>query len=181
MSPMPTRRDDNPSVPPTPSNAFSFDFLRLLDERDEPITAPEADMAGPWRVIPVPGQGFGVFREGEHLFRGFPPVAVFADRFLALVAAAVLPGTGRDLLLTLARDPEPDGQGYAVRLDDGTVVGHCPQFQEELVTSMNTVVGIVRGPGSIAYGMEAAGALALERAGAIFAARISAAAAEDGP
>ena len=178
---MPSFRKDNLSQPPSPSNAFSPEFLRLFDERDEPLTAPEADMAGPWRVIPVPGQGFGVFREGEHPLRGFRPVAVFADRFLALVAAAVLPGTGRDLLLTLARDPEPDGKGYAVRLDDGRVVGYCPQFQEELVTSMNTVVGIVRGPGSIAYGMEAAGAVALERAGAIFAARIAAAAAESGP
>ena len=138
-----------------------------------------------WVLLPElrinEAQGFGVFRAGEHPLRGFRPVAVFADRFLALVAAAVLPGTGRDLLLTLARDEEPDGQGYAVRLDDGTVVGYCPQFQEELVASMNTVVGIVRGPGSIAYGMEAAGAIALERAGAIFAARIAAAAAEGGP
>jgi len=25
----------------------------------------------------------------------------------------------------------PDGKGYAVRLDDGTVVGHCPQFEED--------------------------------------------------
>ena len=30
-------------------------FLRRFDERDEPITSAEADMAGPWSVLPVPG------------------------------------------------------------------------------------------------------------------------------
>jgi len=138
-------------------------------------------MAGPWRVLPVPGLGFGLFREGEPPSRGFRPVAVFADRFLALLAAAVLPGTGRESLLSLAGEPGPDGRGYPVRLDDGTVVGHCPQFEEELIDSLNTAVNLVRGPGSLAYEMEAAGAVTLERAGAIFAARVAAAAAEDGP
>src|SRR5215208_2185681 len=178
---MPSYPKDNLSQPPSPSNAFSTEFLQLLDERDEPITAAEADMAGPWRVLRVPGQGFGVFREGEHPSRGFRPAAVFADRFLALLAAAVLPGTGRDFLLSLARDPDLDGRGYALRLDDGTVVGHCPQYEEELVSSLNTAVNLLRGPGSLAYEMEAAGAVTLERAGAIFAARVAAAAAEDGP
>jgi hypothetical protein len=96
------------------------------------------------------------------------------------LAAAVLPGTGRDFLLSLARDPDPGDKGYAVRLDDGTVVGHCPRFKEELVGSLNMLVNLLRGPGSLAYEMEAAGAVTLERAGAIFAARVAAAAAEDG-
>jgi hypothetical protein len=178
---MPSSSKNIPSQPPSLRNAFSRDFLRLLDERDEPITAAEADMAGPWRVLRVPGQGFGVFREGEPPSRGFRPVAVFADRFLALLAAAVLPGTGREPLLSLAGDPDPDGHGYAVRLDDGTVVGHCVQFEEELVGSMNTVVSILRGPGSLAYELEAAGAVTLERAGAILADRLATAAAEGGP
>jgi len=177
---VPGYRKDTPSQPPSPSNAFSSDFLRLLDERDEPITAAEADMAGPWRVLRVPGQGFGLFRAGEHPSRGFRPVAVFADRFLALLAAAVLPGTGRDSLLSLAGDPGPDGLGYAVRLDDGTVIGHCAQFEEELIASMNAAVSLARGPGSLAYAMEAAGTVALERAGAILAER-AAAAAESAP
>src|ERR1044071_1922992 len=82
---MPHQLHSNPPAPPTPSNAFSSEFLRRLDERDEPITSAEADMAGPWFVLPVPGAGYGVFREGEHPSRGFRPAAVFADRFLALV------------------------------------------------------------------------------------------------
>ncbi len=179
---MPTRRHSNPSAHPAPSNAFRPEFLSRLDERDEPLTAAEADTAGPWLVRPLPGEGFGVFREGEHPSRGIRPVAVFADRCLALVAAAVLPGTGRESLLSLAGDPDPGGRGYAVRLDDGTVVGHCAQFEEELIDAMNAAVGILRGPGSLAYEMEAAGAVTLERAGALLAARTAAAAAaEEGP
>jgi hypothetical protein len=46
------------------SNAFSQAFLKRFEERDEPPTGPEADVAGPWfvepahsraRLRPVPG------------------------------------------------------------------------------------------------------------------------------
>jgi len=87
-------------------NAFSQLFLSRLAERDEPPTAGDADVAGPWRIEPVVwrgGHGFGLFRLGEGLARGFTPVAVFPSRWLALIAAAVLPGTGRDPLLRIDR------------------------------------------------------------------------------
>src|SRR5512133_593688 len=125
---MPSRTNSTAPVPPSPCNAFSPLFLRRLDERDEPITSAEADMAGPWSVEPVPGLGFGVFRAGERPSRGFRPKVIFPARWLALLAAAVLPGTGREPLLSLAGNPEPGGQGYAVCLDDGTVVGQAEQF-----------------------------------------------------
>ncbi|HYG65899.1 MAG TPA: hypothetical protein VEL74_25185, partial [Thermoanaerobaculia bacterium] len=83
-------------------NAFSSSFLNRLAERDEPPTAGDADVAGPWRIEPVPGSGFGLFRVGESLSRGFAPAAVFPSRWLALVCAAILPGTGRDPLLILS-------------------------------------------------------------------------------
>jgi hypothetical protein len=164
---MPDRHDVNPSVPPFPSNAFSPDFLRRLDERDEPITSAEADMAGPWSVEPLAGRGFGLFRAGERPPRGFPPYALFPDRFLALLAAAVLPGTGREPLLHLGLDAGPDG--YDVRLDDGTVVGHLGQFDEALIGGMNVAVALVRSPLALSLVLEAAGAVALERCGAILA------------
>src|SRR6185436_373168 len=90
-------------------NAFTQLFLRRLGERDEPPTAGDADVAGPWRIEPVPGLGFGLFRIGESLARGHAPAAVFPSRWLALLAAAVLPGTGRDPLLRI--DPQPDADG----------------------------------------------------------------------
>jgi len=73
-----------------------------------------AELGHPVRQLPIPGLGFGLFRAGESLTRGFRPAA-------ALLAAAVLPGTGRDALLRLEK--EPDALGYGVVLDDGELVG----------------------------------------------------------
>jgi hypothetical protein len=96
------------------------------------------------------------------------------DRWLALLAAAVLPGTGREPLLSLTGDPEPGGQGYAVCLDDGTVVGQAEQFEEPLIDAICAAVSLVRSPLSLALLLEAAGAVALERCGAILDERVAA-------
>src|SRR5262245_32623732 len=146
-------------------NAFAASFLENFEQQDEPPTGPEADVAGPWLVEPIPGIGFGLFRAGESLTRGFRPAAVFPDRWLALLAAAVLPGTGRDPLLHLNKDA--DAEGYGVALDDGAIVGHFELFDETLLEAMNVVIGLIRSPWSLSYLLEAAGPLALERCGAI--------------
>ena len=178
---MPSRPKCNPSAHPTPSNAFRRRFLRRFDERDEPVTALEADMAGPWSVAQLPGEGFGLFRAGEHFSRGFRPAAVFPDRSLALLAAAVLPGTGREPLLSLDGRPDPDGGCYSLSLDDDTVVGHAEQFDEALVDALNVAISLVRSPLSLAFLLEAAGPTATARCGAILEERISATEAEAAP
>ena len=102
-------------------NAFTADFLQRLDEIGEPDGAHEADVAGPWVVRPVlygGATGFAVLREWESLAHGADgvagagdaPYAVFRRRELALLAAAVLPATGRELLFRL--DTEPDADGF---------------------------------------------------------------------
>jgi hypothetical protein len=154
-----------------PPNAFDASFLRRLGERDEPPTAGEADVAGPWRIVPIPGHGFGLFREGESLARGFMPAAIFPDRFLALLAAAVLPGTGRDPMLRLSKEEDADGF-YPVTLDDGQTVGQFQLFNEPLLDAMNDAVHVLGSPASLAYLIEAAGAICLERAGAILDERV---------
>jgi hypothetical protein len=93
---------------------------------------------------------------------------VFPDRWLALLAAAVLPGTGRDALLHLNK--QADAEGYGVVLDGGEVVGRFELFDEPLLDAMNVAVGLARSPQSLAYLLEAAGPVALERCGAILAA-----------
>ncbi len=153
---------------PDCTNAFSPSFLEQFMERDEPPTGAEADVAGPWHIEPIPGLGFGLFRLGESLARGCRPAAVFPDRWLALLAAAVLPGTGRDAMLRLNK--QPDAEGYGVALDDGGIVGHFELFDESLLEALNVTVGLVRSPQSLAYLLEAAGPAALERCGAILAA-----------
>jgi hypothetical protein len=155
---------------PASQNAFSTAFLQKIGERDEPSAAGEADVAGPWHVEEIP-DGFGLFRLGESRDRGFSAYAVFRDRWLALLAAAVLPGTGRDYAFLLEK--EADAEGFAVTDAAGTVAGHVALFDESLVDALNVAAAVVRLPGSLAGLLEAAGQVALERAGAILNEQIS--------
>jgi hypothetical protein len=165
-------KTDRTSTPPEPPNAFDRRFLTRLDERDEPPTAGEADVAGPWHILELPGRGHGLFREGEHPARGHRPYAVFHDRWLALLAAAVLPGTGRDPLFLLTHEPDPEG--FAFQLDSGEVVGYCENFDQPLTDALHVLVSVLRAPLSLANELEAAGSITLDRTGAILDARIAA-------
>ena len=164
-------------------NSFTATFLGRLAERDEPPTAGDADVAGPWRIEPIPGHGFGLFRAGESLNRGFEPTAVFPSRWLALLMAGILPGTGRDPLLLLSKQPDAQG-AYPVALagggddggdggddgDDGDgrlPAGFLQLFDERAVDALNVVIHLIRAPESLACVLEAAGAVTLERCGAI--------------
>ena len=157
-------------IVPSSQNAFSPSFLQRIGERDEPPPAGEADASGPWRVLELPGRGFGVFRIGESPERGFGPAAVFKERWLALLALAVLPGTGRDAAFRLGKEEGPEG--YAVELGTGGVVGHLELFDEGLIAALHVVDSLLRSPAALADLLEAAGQLALERAGAILDERV---------
>ena len=58
-------------------NAFTADFLDRLLEVDQPATAAEAAVAGPWEVEEAAGYGWGVYRHGEG---GGPPGRVRGGR-----------------------------------------------------------------------------------------------------
>jgi len=164
-------RDSADRISSSSRNAFTFEFLRRIAERDEPLTAAEADVAGPWSVETMPGVGWGVFRAGEGAARQFRPHAVFRDRAVAHLFAAVLPGTGREKAFRLCQGAE--GAGYAVEAGaGGGVVGYLALFDEPLVAAAHVVECLVRQPESLANLLEAAGGLALERAGAILDARV---------
>jgi len=170
-------------------NAFTADFLGRLAERDEPPTAGEADVAGPWRIEPIPEYGFGLFRVGESLARGFAPTAVFPSRWLALLMAGILPGTGKDPLLLLSKQPNSDGV-YPVALagggddggdgrDGGTdfprgLAGFFQLFDEKALDALNVVIHLIQAPEALAYMLEAAGSVTLERCGAILDERAAA-------
>ncbi|HYG63376.1 MAG TPA: hypothetical protein VEL74_12400 [Thermoanaerobaculia bacterium] len=174
-------------------NAFTTTFLRRLAERDEPPTAGDADVAGPWRIEPIPGHGFGLFRVGESLARGFAPTAVFPSRWLALLMAGVLPGTGKDPILLLSKQPDAHGV-YPVALAGGSdggdggdgdgpgdrvPVGFLQLFDERAVDALNVVIHLLQAPECLAYVLEAAGGVALERCGAILDERLPEVGAED--
>ncbi len=164
-------RGSEHSSPSSSRNAFSPSFLHRIAERDEPPAAGEADAAGPWYVAELAGGGFGVFRAGESPERGHRPAAVFRERWLALVAAAVLPGTGRDAAFRLRKDAGP--LGFAVESPSGEIVGHLELFDERLLDGLRCGESLLRSPRSLADLLEAAGQVALERAGAILDERIS--------
>lgn len=154
------------------SNAFSASFLRRITERDEPPLAGEADSAGPWRILELPGRRFGVFRLGESLSRGHQPVATLEERWLALLVTAVLPGTGRDLAFRLDKESGPEGFLLSAG-NGGEAVGVTKLFDEKLVEALHVVESLIRSPEALANLLEAAGPLAMERAGAILDERIA--------
>ena len=163
------RSFDERSTSSVHPNVFTTRFLGRMAERDEPPTAGDADVAGPWRVEPIPSRGFGLFRLGESLSRGFAPVAVFPSRWLALIAAAVLPGTGRDPLVRIDKQPDADGV-YPLLLPGqygAEAAGQLRLFDEAFVDAMNVAIHLLQAPESLAWLLEAAGAVALERCGAI--------------
>jgi hypothetical protein len=138
----------SPAEPPAPANAFADTFLTRLDDREEPPTAAEADLAGPWRIERLPdalGGGFGLFRLGESIERGDLPFARFDSLWLARLVAA--------LILTLGGDP---------------VEFHDPA----IVNALQVADGLMRSPEALALFLEACGKVALERAGAILACRV---------
>jgi hypothetical protein len=55
------------------------------------------------------------------------------------------------------------------------VNGHAEQFEEPLIDAVNVAVSLVRSPLALAFLLEAAGAVALERCGAILDERVAAA------
>lgn len=146
------------------ANAFTEDYLALLNERDEPLTAAEADYAGPWSVDDLPQGGHTVHRAGADR-----PYAVFSRVEMAQVAAAVLPGTGREKRYRLGRDEEP-GRGYPI-LRSGETVGYVDLFDEDLVVALNVIDALLSSPNDFAWILEAAGGLALQHVGRISMAR----------
>lgn len=157
---MRTRQNGSTAVP---ANAFTEEYLKLLSHRDEPVTAAEADTAGPWHLETCP-QGWAVLRQGESQDKGSLPTALFQKKDAARLVAAVLPGTGRRLRYRLGKDEE--SLGYPL-LDDGRVAGHLRFFDEDLVAALNVVDALVSMPRDLAWLLDGAGGLALDHAGKI--------------
>jgi len=146
------------------NNAFAEDYLALLNERDEPLTAAEADYAGPWSVEARQRGAHAVVRPAEEV-----PYGIFAAVEIAQIAAAVLPGTGREKRYRLGKD-EDSGRGFPV-YRSGELVGHVRLFDEELVAALNVLDALLSSPYDFAWLLEAAGGLALQHVGRISMAR----------
>jgi hypothetical protein len=94
---------NSPRVSTTPPNAFDPTFLARVQEGDEPLTAAEADLAGPWKIEPCldhPG-AVAVLRAWESQEKGDLPEAVFWHDETATLCAALLPLIEREPLFHL--------------------------------------------------------------------------------
>lgn len=151
-------------------NAFETTFLARMDERNEPATAAEADLAGPWHLERLPSGRFGLYRRGRTHARGHDPKAIFATHELALQAMALLPLLGKGDAYRLRQDD----QGYVLesREDWSAVVGHLARFDPDLVPALSVLERLARSPWSLALFLESCGKVALEHAGAILEARV---------
>jgi hypothetical protein len=155
-----TKDGSSPSAPPPlPTHVFAPEYLALLAQRDEPETAPEADTAGPWHLETHP-RGWAVLRNGESLAKGHEPAAVVLRREVALVLAAVLPGTGRRFRYHLSVDS--DAEGLTPLLLAGRQVGTFRFFDEDLLAGLNAVDALLASPSDFAWLLDAMGGLALE-------------------
>ncbi|HTQ78545.1 MAG TPA: hypothetical protein VMM92_01000 [Thermoanaerobaculia bacterium] len=162
---MRSQTDSTPAL----SNAFSAQFLLLLDERDEPATSAEADVCGPWKVE-AGAEGYALLRQGESLARGDRPSGLFAHRETALLAAAILPALGRDPFYRLQSEETPNG--FALERTHGEIAGHLEFYDPEAVSALHLAESLVRSPESLAHLLEAAGRVALDRAGKIVFERV---------
>ncbi|HXO22547.1 MAG TPA: hypothetical protein VOA87_21710 [Thermoanaerobaculia bacterium] len=159
-----------------PDNIFSPSFLALIRERDETLTASEAEFAGPWRTEAVPGRpgAVAVLRDWERLEGGDVPEAIFWHEETALLMAALLPATEREPLFHLAEEDGPDGFAlYAIFGEQGNqVAGWLRHYEPEKVEALHLLEAVIRSPVALANLLEAAGPGAIEKAGQILARRM---------
>jgi hypothetical protein len=164
----------DPEDPATLShNAFEEEFLRRFRQDDEPASAAEADVAGPWRVdLATTSDGreaFALWRLGERPEWGDAPSALFRTPQTALLAAAIRPFVGRDPFYELGK--ERWNGGFPL-LRQGEAVGWIDLFDEDWAFGINVLERLTRAPEALARLLEAAGPLALERTGRILRHRI---------
>ncbi len=169
-------------VRPAHRTAFSPSFLETVHDRSEPLTASEADLAGPWRLEAVPGfPGMvAVLRAWESQDAGDVPAAVLAEEESAALYAAALPLHGRESLFHLSSRPDSAGPlpgGYpfgAIFGEQGFKVrGWQRLYQPEAVAGLHLLESLVRSPQALAEVLLTAGGGALGQVGRILAGRLA--------
>jgi hypothetical protein len=168
-----------PTARRTPPNAFSPEYLADARDRDESLSASEAEFSGPWKLEPLPDRpgSVAVLRESESLAEGDVPEAVFREVENGVVCRVVLPLFEREPLFYLGEAPDPDGElpgGYpviAVHGEEGPQVrGWLRRYNPKLVEALHAVEALNRAPAAHAAVIDAGGGGALEQIGRALAA-----------
>jgi hypothetical protein len=160
------------SVPPAPlDNAFSPAYLAHLREQDDSLTATEAELAGPWKIAPVPSKpgAVAVLRQWEEVDAGDPPVAVLWHEETARLLSVLLPVIDREPLFYIEEGAASEGYPLvAVYGEQGPqVAGWLDRCEPRWAEGLHLLEAIVRSPLALATLLEAAGPGAEEQVGRI--------------
>ena|SRR5215208_1097676 len=139
---------------------FTPTFLQALQiETDGSAGATlEAETAGPWEVRPDPEHGWIVGAAED------PEIELEASEHeVAFLAAAALPGTGRDSFFQILNSSASNR--YLLVTPDGTCLGRLRHFNSRLADAMHTMECLRRDPLSLARFLHTARGAALARAG----------------
>jgi hypothetical protein len=142
-------------------NAFSEEFLDLMATLDELGSFPEAELAGPWKVLAIEG-GFGLYEQWQDTEDA--PIAVFQDRATALKFSAALSAASREPLFRQEPEPNPEGS-FNVLSAQGRIEGWLPHFQDRAVGLAHMADYCSRSPFALASILLAAGGATLRKAG----------------
>ncbi len=144
---------------------FGADLLALLARSDGDEDTTEAEAAGCRKVVAM-GGWWGLYRAWDEPEEGDHPVAVFAERPVALLAAAVWEAQARSPLVRL--DPTGTPEGFllwgAARTSGSNTeepLGWLPNFDPQLGAALGLAAALVRDPEALATLLEAAGAEAV--------------------
>lgn len=144
-------------------NVFHSTFLdwlaiETLPDQVAEATA-EADGSGPWQVRPR-GEKWVVVTEGEP-----EPAVIAASYDTALLAASLLPSTGRSPLVRLGETAT--AEGFPLLAGNGDLLGHSQFLNVDLGRAMHVIECLRRSPLDYARVLYAARGITLSRAGRI--------------
>jgi hypothetical protein len=135
------------------------------------LTAAEAELAGPWKIEPVPGRSpfFGSGRIWEDLAVGDPPAAVLWHLETARLLSVLLPVVDREPLFHVEEEAVAEGFPLvAVYGEQGPqVAGWLDRYEPRWAEGLHLMEAIVRSPWALATLLEAAGPGAEEQVGRI--------------
>jgi hypothetical protein len=157
---------NDPNSSPSRTNAFAAHFFEHLARRDVHPATPEADHAGPWRVVKLHGEGpvrFACFAAGER-----SPRLAFEAPDLAYLAAATLHLTDRPHRFRWQRGAERRGQGGLHLMHDGYPVataGPATHEAESLPQDLTRLADLRVQPLALAQFLLSVPDEALKRAG----------------
>jgi len=141
-----------------PATVFTPAFLECIRRLNNPPTARQAALSGPWEVEPVwseeHGRQFGVTRRDEPFSKGGKIFGVFPARETALQMAAVLKAVGAPVTLQL----NANGHRLGYALHDGQeFLGHLSRDEPRLLPHLHLARSLMADPDGLAALMEAAG------------------------